>query len=281
MTAATLPLPRLLLTVSGWGQRPQQDGIASLVEENRGLNEPRGGRKLRLPDGQRRRLAATARLLGRRALDAVATRVTPDTLLRWHRRLIAWKWTDVVRRVGWPGLRQASSDLMVRRARENDRWGDGRIQGELRTLWYRVATSTIGTVLKDHGRRPAPGRPTSWRTFLRAQWGEGAGRDFFTTDVWTPLGFTTDDRLFLIDLKTCDGRLTWTFCRKTGTADSEREILDDVWPDLFAAMLHCWLTDEQQWPTNRTHQMGGEGFDLQRCPVVEDLHVDAALVELD
>ena len=43
MTAATLPLPRLLLTVSGWGQRPQQDGIASLVEENRGLNEPRGG----------------------------------------------------------------------------------------------------------------------------------------------------------------------------------------------------------------------------------------------
>ena len=66
-----------------------------------------------------------------------------------------------------------------------------------------------------------------------------------------------------------------------GDADSEREILDDLWPDLFAAMLHCWLTDAQQRPTNRTHQMGGEGFDLQRCPVVEDLHVDAALVELD
>ena len=46
-------------------------------------------------------------------------------------------------------------------------------------------------------------------------------------------------------------------------------------------MLNCWLTDEQQWPKNRTHQMCGEWFDLQMCPVVEDLHLDEALVELD
>ena len=65
-----------------------------------------------------------------------------------------------------------------------------------------------------------------------------------------------------------------------GDADSEREILDDFWPDLFAAMLNCWLTDEQQWPKNRTHQMFGEWFDLQMCPVVEDLHLDEELVEL-
>ena len=66
-----------------------------------------------------------------------------------------------------------------------------------------------------------------------------------------------------------------------GDADSEREILDDFWPDLFAAMLNCWLTDEQQWPKNRTHQMFGEWFDLQMCPVGEDLHLDEELVELD
>ena len=88
MTAAA-PSPAASADGFWLGQRPQQDVIVSLVEENRGLNEPRGGRKLRLTDGQRRRLAATARLLGRRALDAVATRVTPDTLMRWHRRLIA------------------------------------------------------------------------------------------------------------------------------------------------------------------------------------------------
>ena len=202
MTAATLPLQLLLLTVSGWVHRHQQDVIAYLVEENRVLKEQLGGRKLRLTDDQRRRLAAQARLLGRRAFDAVATLVTPDTLMRWHRRLIAWKWTYVARRVGRPGLRQAISDLIVRMARENDRWGYCRIQGELRKLGHRVAASTIGKVLKDHGIRPAPDRPTSWRTFLRAHWGEVAGMDFFTTEVWTPLGLTTDYILFLIDLKT-------------------------------------------------------------------------------
>ena len=77
MTAATLPLQLLLLTVSGWVHRHQQDVIAYLVEENRVLKEQLGGRKLRLTDDQRRRLAAKARLLGRRALDAVATLVTP------------------------------------------------------------------------------------------------------------------------------------------------------------------------------------------------------------
>ena len=81
MTAATLPLQLLLLTVSGWVHRHQQDVIAYLVEENRVLKEQLGGRKLRLTDDQRRRLAAKARLLGRRALDAVATLVTPDTLM--------------------------------------------------------------------------------------------------------------------------------------------------------------------------------------------------------
>ena len=81
-------------------------------------------------------------------------------------------------------------------ARENDRWGYCRIQGELRKLGHRVAASTIGKVLKDHGIRPAPDRPTSWRTFLRAHWGEVAGMDFFTTEVGTPLGLTTYYILF-------------------------------------------------------------------------------------
>ena len=73
----------------------------------------------------------------------------------------------MARRVGRPGLRQAISDLIVRMARENDRWGYCRIQGELSKLGHRVAASTIGKVLKDHGIQTiqhdaAPDRPTSW-----------------------------------------------------------------------------------------------------------------------
>ena len=64
-------------------------------------------------------------------------------------------------------------------------------------------------------------------------------------------------------------------------AESEHEVLEDFWPELFAAMLNCWLTDEQQWPQDRTREMFREWFDVQRCPVVDDLHVDEDLVELD
>ena len=81
--------------------------IAYLVEENRVLREQMSGRKLRLNDDQRRRLAALAKLLGRKTLDRVATIVTPDTLMRWHHRLIALKWTYPAKRVGRPGIMKA------------------------------------------------------------------------------------------------------------------------------------------------------------------------------
>ncbi len=93
MLAEIYPLRVLLLIVSGVVNRHQADVIAYLVEENRILKEQMDGRKLRLNDDQRRRLAALAKLLGRKILDRVATIVTPDTLMRWHHRLIALKWT--------------------------------------------------------------------------------------------------------------------------------------------------------------------------------------------
>ena len=202
MRADIYPLQVLLASLAGWLNRHQQDVIAYLVEENRVLKEQLKGKRLRLNDGQRRRLAAKAKRLGRQVLNRIATIVTPDTLMRWHRRLIALKWTFKTHRVGRPGLMKAIAALIVRMARENSGWGYCRIQGELKALGHRVASTTISGVLKDNGIRPAPERPSSWRSFLKAHWGEIAGMDFFTTEVWTPTGLTTYYVPFLIDLET-------------------------------------------------------------------------------
>ncbi len=202
MRADIHPLQVLLLTVSGWVNRHQQDVIAYLLEENRVLKKQFKGRSLRLTDDQRRRLAAKAKRLGRQVLNKVATIVTPDTIMRWHRRLIALKWTYVAKRVGRPGLMKTIAALIVRMAKGNSGWGYCRIKGELKGLGHRVARSTIANVLKENGIKPAPERPTSWRSFLNAHWGQIAGIDFFTTEVWTSLGLKTYYVLFLIDLKT-------------------------------------------------------------------------------
>ena len=92
--------------------------------------------------------------------------VTSDTILRWHRRLVARKWTQPYRRVGRPPLGDQVVALILQLARENPRWGYRRIQGELKKLGVRVSATTIRTVLLGNGFRPAP-RSTSvtWRAF--------------------------------------------------------------------------------------------------------------------
>ena len=196
----TFPLRFLLVVLAGWVNRHQLDVIDYLREENRVLKEQLGRRRLHVSDAQRRRLAAKGYRLARHVLKAVATIVTPDTILRWHRRLIARKWTYEPRRVGRPGVLQEIRRLTVEIACENPSWGYRRIQGALDNLGHRVARSTIAKILKEHGISPVPGRPLSWRTFLAAHWGTIAAADFFTTEVWTPRGLVTYYTLFVIDL---------------------------------------------------------------------------------
>jgi hypothetical protein len=121
----------------------------------------------------------------------VATLVTPDTILRWHRQLIARKWTAPRRRVGRPGVLHEIRLLTVRMARENPTWGYRRTQGALQNLRHRVARSTVAAILRAQGIGPVPERPTSWGTFLAAHWGAIAAADFFTTEVWTVRGLVT------------------------------------------------------------------------------------------
>ena len=92
MRAGLDPFSFLVVSVAGWLNQRQRQVIEDLVEENRILREHIGKRRFRFTDNQRRRLAAKAKRLGRKALAQVATIVTPETLLAWHRRLIAQKY---------------------------------------------------------------------------------------------------------------------------------------------------------------------------------------------
>ena len=87
------PFHVLAVILAGWANQHQQQVIEYLLEENRTLKQQLGRRKLRLTDAQRARLAVKGKALGRKVLNEVANIVTPDTIMRWHRRLIALKWT--------------------------------------------------------------------------------------------------------------------------------------------------------------------------------------------
>lgn len=113
--------------VRGALNREQARAIEFLREENRVLREQLG-RRIRLDDGQRRRLAAKGAALGRKSLQSLATIVTPDTILRWHRELVAAKFTHAAKRplVGRPGLMKTIREQIVRMAKKNTRWGYAR-----------------------------------------------------------------------------------------------------------------------------------------------------------
>ena len=130
----------LILTAAGWVNRHQEDVIDYLREENRVLREQLGPRPVRLTDAQRRRLAVRGQTLGRRILAQVAGIVTPDTILRWYRRLIAWKYDGSARRRrGRPITPREVADLVVRMAVENPPWGYTRIRGALANLGHDIA----------------------------------------------------------------------------------------------------------------------------------------------
>jgi transposase InsO family protein len=190
----------LLAALLAWLEAEQRDVIAFLREENRVLKAQLGNRRLRLDDDQRHRLGVLGHRLGRRVLHEVATLVTPDTILRWHRTLVARKWTYVRQRPGRPGVRREIRRLVIRMATDNPSWGYTRIQGALKNVGHRVARSTIAGILKEEGIPPCGDRPTTWRTFLAAHWPALVAADFFTTEVWTVRGLVTFYTVFVIEL---------------------------------------------------------------------------------
>jgi len=138
------PFQFVLAVLCAWRQREHEDTIAFLREENRVLKVRLEGRRLRLDDHERWRLAELGHRLGRRLLGQVATLVTPDTILRWHRELVARKWTYRGAHGSRAALQARIRSLVVRMATPPPQPAAGPIRrrqrlGGILSYYYRAA----------------------------------------------------------------------------------------------------------------------------------------------
>jgi putative transposase len=196
---------QLLAWVSGKVDEQLRLKVEYLAAENRILREQLP-RRPRLTDGQRITLAELGIKLGRKALESIACIVTPDTILRWHRELVARKFdTSNRRKARTPGRPLTDPEIVMqilRMGKENPTWGYRRITGALVALDHSISHQTVKNILEENGIDPAPSRKgkTSWSDFIRSHTECLLAADFFTAEVWTVMGLVTHYCLFFIHL---------------------------------------------------------------------------------
>ena len=199
-----MPWKRMLAYVSGEVDQALLARVEYLLEENRVLRNQITKRVL-LTDAERRALAEKAVALGKLMADTV-TIVKPDTILRWHRKLVAQKFDGTKRRKqhGRPPISAEIEHLVVTVAKDNPRWGYARIAGAMKNLGHQLSDQTVGNILKRNGIAPSPDRQrnTTWASFIRQHREVIWATDFFTTEIWTRFGLTTFYVLFFINVAT-------------------------------------------------------------------------------
>ena len=217
----------------------------------------------RLTRADRALLAALSRSLPRAAWASFSVR--PETLLRWHRRLVARRWTYPYTKPGRPPLEPSVGALIVRLASENPRWGYRRIVGELKGLGVAVSATTVRSVLIEAGVPPVPERARlSWRVFLRQQAATTLACDFLTVETAFLQRLYV---LFFISLAT--RRIEYVACTSNP---------DGGWTAQQARNLMMQLGDEQPFGLlihDHDSKFGGgfdevfrsEGFKVIRTPV--------------
>jgi len=195
-----MPWKRMLAYISGSVNEELLRRIEYLLEENRVLRN-QIEKRIRLSDPERRSLAEKAVALGKLMADTV-TIVKPETILKWHRRLVAQKF-DASRarsKCGRPPISPEIEALVVRLARDNPAWGYDRIAGAVRNLGHQVSDQTVANILMRHGLPPSGQRrrQTTWAEFLRRHQEVLWACDFFTSEVWSRYGLMTYYVLFFI-----------------------------------------------------------------------------------
>jgi hypothetical protein len=191
----------------------------------------------RLTRADRAFLAALSRLLPQAAWTSFSVR--PETLLGWHRRLVARRWTYPSTRLGRPPLDPSVVALILRLAKENPRWGYRRIVGELRGLGVAVSATTVRSVLAEAGVPPAPDRAgLSWRAFLRQQAASTLACDFLPVET---AFLQRIDVLFFVSLAT--RRVEYVACTSNPdgawTAQQARNVMMNLGDDRpFRLVIH-------------------------------------------
>lgn len=202
-----MPWKKLLIWATGHIDEALRQKLEFVLEENRVYRAllDRRSPHWRLQDAERKALAEKGKPLGK-LLHDVITMVQPETLLKWHRQLVARKWDFSRRRTAQPGRPAVSiaiEKLVLQFARENPSWEYDRIVGALANVGHQVSDQTVGNILQRHGLGTAPERKrnSTWAEFIRRHKDVLWATDFFTTEVWTATGLTTFYVLFFLQLQ--------------------------------------------------------------------------------
>jgi putative transposase len=231
-----LPLQVLLTALVRWILGEQHEVIEYLKGENRVLKAQLRGRRVRLSDAERRRLAILGAQLGRPILTQVATLVTADTILRWHRDLSVRQRTVPKRRPGRPRVH--------------------------------AARSTVANILKERGIPPSSKRPMSWRTFLGAHRGAIRGEDFFTADIWMLRGWLTYYATCVTELRSRGVRFTASppYPYERGMSQVVRQPADVADAELVGPRGRI-CDPGRAWSTDLHHRLQAAGVRLIRARV--------------